>query len=90
MRSICLYFLLNREISKRTRRPPAFSKIIKNRALARDVLKILMIFKDFLTLRKKNCALSSDRLTFLSLDSLFVILILLKKNACSRYLTKFR
>ena len=24
--------------------PPAFTKVIKNRALARDVLKILMIF----------------------------------------------
>ena len=29
---------------------PAFTKVIKNRALARDVLKILMIFEDFLTL----------------------------------------
>ena len=30
--------------------PPAFTKIIKNRALSRDVFKILMIFSEFWTL----------------------------------------
>ena len=59
--------------------PPAFTKIIKSRALARDVLKILMMFFTFFDVLKTSklrtfvgqSAYFEPWLTFCYLDAIF-------------------